>query len=319
MRKSALQERTGQLDWEALRTVLAIAREGSLSGAARRLGVQHSSVFRRLNQIEQRLGLKLFERSRSGYLANAEGEVVMAAALQMEHLAIEAERKVLGRDSRLSGSIRIASSELLATFALAESLRAFSADHPEIEIELVVGNRPADLERREADLAIRATPVPPETLIARQMASVDYAIFASRDQARHTWTFEQARSARWIGLTEDLSHLQIAQWQLKHLAGAFYGLRTDSLAALSAACEQGMGLAVMPRFAISPSAGIAAICLPLDHPRMPVWLLTHPDTRNNARVRALVQHLSETLPEIIRQQSERSPQAEHRFVAPAGI
>src|SRR4051812_12583573 len=104
MRKPTLQERTGQLAWEDLRTVLAVARAGSLSGAARVLTVEHSTVFRRVEGIERRLGIRLFERARSGYLTTAHGDAVVDAAQVMEEAAIAAERRLLGADAQRAGS-----------------------------------------------------------------------------------------------------------------------------------------------------------------------------------------------------------------------
>src|SRR5262249_28097134 len=110
MRKPDLQKRTGQLAWEDLRTVLAVAQAGSLSGAARTLAVEHSTVFRRVADIEGQLGVQLFERTRSGYLVTAHGEALADAARVMEAAALAAERRVLGADARLSGTVRITSS-----------------------------------------------------------------------------------------------------------------------------------------------------------------------------------------------------------------
>src|SRR5215467_1976752 len=114
MSKQGLQKRTQALAWDDLRCVLAVARTGSLSGAARALDVEHSTVFRRLNAIEKRLGVKLFDRTRNGYVATASGELTAAAAGAMEVEALSIERRVLGADERLSGTIRLATSELFA-------------------------------------------------------------------------------------------------------------------------------------------------------------------------------------------------------------
>src|SRR5262245_42515342 len=108
MRKSTLQKRTAALGWDDLRCVLEIARAGSLSGAARALGVEHSTVFRRLNAIEKRLGARLFERTRTGYVPTANGELTAAAASAMEAEALGIERRLLGADERLSGVVRLA-------------------------------------------------------------------------------------------------------------------------------------------------------------------------------------------------------------------
>ena len=127
MSKPDLHERTGRLGWEDLQTVLAVTRAGSLAGAARALNLQHSTVFRRIEAVEQRLRVRLFERARSGWQANAHGETVAEAARVMEEAALAAERRVLGADLELTGSIRIATSELLGGYLLPRPVAGFLA------------------------------------------------------------------------------------------------------------------------------------------------------------------------------------------------
>lgn len=296
MRKPSLHERTGQLSWDDLRTVLAVARAQSLSGAARALGVGHSTVFRRVNDIEERLGTRLFERLREGYLPNAQGEVMAEAAAQMETAAIEAERQVVGADARLQGVIRVASSELLSAGLLTRVLGAFLGEHPDIDVELLVANRHADLSRREADLALRATPKPPPELIGRELTRVDYAVYARRGAYAECSELPALANERWVGLDESLSHLQISEWMRQTYPGVRLTLRSDSLAALIKAVAAGIGISVLPRFAAAQDDGVEQISAPLKDVQMPVWLLSHPDSRGNARVRALSQFLVQQIP-----------------------
>jgi len=296
MRNTSLQIRTGQLDWDDLRTVLAVARTQSLSGAARALGIGHSTVFRRINDIEERLGTRLFERAREGYLPNAQGEVMADAALQMEVAALEAERQVLGADTRLQGVIRVASSELLSAGLLTRVLGAFLVEHPDIDVELIVANRHADLSRREADLALRATAEPPATLIGRELTRVDYAVYSRRGSYGGCAELPSLAGERWVGLDDSLAHLQISQWMRSTYPQVRLALRSDSLAALIKAVAAGIGIAVLPRFAAAQDEAIEQISAPLTDVSMPVWLLSHPDSRGNARVRALTQFLVERIP-----------------------
>lgn len=296
MRNAPLQIRTGQMDWDDLRTVLAVTRTHSLSGAARALGIGHSTVFRRINDIEARLGTRLFERVREGYLPNAQGEVMAEAAQQMEAAALEAERQVLGADTRLQGVIRVASSELLSAGLLTRVLGAFLLEHPGIDVELIVANRHADLSRREADLALRATSEPPAALIGRQLTSVDYAVYARRGAYATCVDLPALASERWVGLDDSLAHLQIAQWMRATYPQVRVALRSDSLAALIKAVAAGIGIAVLPRFAAAQDEGVEQISAPLADVSMPVWLLSHPDSRGNARVRALTAFLVEWIP-----------------------
>src|SRR5258705_1400129 len=178
-RKSNWHERTHSLDWESLRTVLAVARARSLAGAARALDLRHSTVFRRIEEVERRLGQPLFDRNRGGWTANELGETAARAAQAMEEAALEAERRLLGADGRLAGTIRVATTEMIGGYLLARVIHGFLEKHPAMEIELDVSSRSLDLTRREADVAIRANHAPPESLVGRKLASPGYAVYAA--------------------------------------------------------------------------------------------------------------------------------------------
>jgi len=291
-----LQERTGTLDWNDLRTVLAVARAGSLAGAARTLDLRHSTVFRRIEQAEARLGARLFERSRSGWSPNAHGEAVARAASEMEAAALGAERAISGADARLEGTIRIATSELLAGHLLLPLLRQFLENHPGIEIECDVSNRNVDLTRREADLALRATAQPPDTLVGRRVAAMHYAVFASKAVLGRRRGMPVLTELPWVGFDDRIAHFQIAQWFRTALPDVHPRLRLDSMSALMKAAAAGIGAVVLPTFAAAQEPALLRVTLPIQGPEMGLWLLNHPDVRGNARVRALAAYLAQTVP-----------------------
>src|SRR5260221_5714267 len=134
--KSDLHGRTANLDWESLRTVLAVRRARSLAGAARTLELQHSTVYRRIEEVERRLGQPLFDRHRGGWTANALGETAASAAEAMEQAALEAERRLLGADARLEGTVRVAASELIGGYLPARLVPPFLPQHPRAEIRV---------------------------------------------------------------------------------------------------------------------------------------------------------------------------------------
>ena len=308
-----MQERTGPLPWDDLRTVLAIAQARSLSGAARTLQVEHSTVFRRLESIESRLGVALFERSRSGYLANAHGEVVAEAARSIEETALAAERRVLGADTRLTGSVRIATTEMFSAYLLPGALRGFLTAHSEIEIEVVVSNRAVDLTRREADLALRSTNSPPDYLIGRQIGVLRYAVFAARGLLRGRKA-SRLQDFPWIGFDERIADLEIARWLREELPGIKPRLRFDSLPAMMRAATAGLGAAALPVFAASQQPSLVRLTDILERPRVGLWILRHRDLRDSARVRALAQHLARSVPEVLNalQDREGRPRSSRR-------
>jgi DNA-binding transcriptional LysR family regulator len=298
MRKPGLQKRTAALPWDDLRYVLAVARNGSLSGAARGLGTRHSTVFRRLNALEKRLGVKLFERTRAGYAPTMHGEFAAAAARAMEAEAIAVERRMLGADARLAGAVRLATSELFAGFLLPPVLNAFLAEHPQIEIEIDVSSRAVDLGRREADLALRATGTPPDHLQGRVIGELRYAVYGARDLILGADTAKLA-ALPWLGFEDDLAHLAIAQWQRAQSPDKPARVRFSSLAPMLQSVAEGLGVAVLPLFAADHHRGLARLGPVLDQPRVKLWVLSHREVRDNARVRALSRYFAKHLPRVL--------------------
>ena len=299
LQKNTSKARIGQLAWDDLRTVLAIARSGSLSGAARSLDIEHSTVFRRLEEIEKRLGAALFERSRSGYLANAHGEAVADAAKIMEEAALGAERLVLGADAKLTGTVRIATSEMLGAYLLPRLLEEFLDTHPEIEVEVDISNRAVDLTRREADLALRATMIPPEQLVARKVGEVGSALYGTPGLLQRFGSQPALEMLPWIGFGDGMADVLQARWLREQLPQIKPRLRMDSFVAIMETAALGVGIAALPVFAASQESRLVRISEPIETPRMPVWLLTHPDVRGNARVRALLQHVADRTPALL--------------------
>lgn len=294
--KQNLHERTGILDWNDLRTVLAVARSGSLAGAARELDLRHSTVFRRIEDAERRLGARLFERARSGWSPNPQGEVVARAAAEMEAAALGAERSIHGADARLEGSIRIATSEMLAGYLLPPLLAAFLAEHPGIEIEADVSNRNVDLTRREADLALRATSHPPDLLVGRQVAVMRYAVYAPKPLVAGRRRAPVLAELPWVGFDDRIAHFEIARWLRSALPGVRPRLSADSLPAMLKAAAAGVGVAALPVFAASQEPRLVRITPLIEGPQMALWVLHHPDVRGNARVRALAGFLAQAVP-----------------------
>lgn len=322
MKKPGLHQSTGEMDWSDLRTVLAIVRGGGLSGAARDLGTQHSTVFRRLEAIEARLGVKLFERGRSGYRPTAHGDVIADAARTMEDAALAAERRVQGADARLAGTIRIATSEVLASYLLPRLLGDFLNAHPDIELELTVSNRQVDLQRREADLALRATIEPSESLVGRRLATLQYAIFATADvlqsvripsgRAGAGQKPPPLESLPWVGFDSREGDLQIMRALREMLPSIRPRLRADSLMTMLRMAATGAGAVVLPAFAGAQEPCLIRITPVFERPTMDLWLLHHPDVRGNARVRALMQHLADTVPDEITRLVNEGPSCAQR-------
>jgi DNA-binding transcriptional LysR family regulator len=281
--------------WDDLRLVLALVRGGGLSGAARLLGVNHTTVLRRLNTAEQRLGAKLFERMPTGYAPTAAGEEMAEVAAHLEEDILAIERRVAGRDVRLSGTVRCATVDGLADFFLAPLLAAFQDAYPGIVVELLVSERTVNLTRRDADVAIRPTNTPPETLIGRRVGRMTYAVYG---HVRYLATIADAGDPsryRWLGVDEALAGTSLGHWQAAHVSEQAIVLRSNSLKTLLAAVDAGMGVALLPRFFAERLPDLRPILPQMKAPPVDLWILTHPDARRSARVRAFTEFMGERI------------------------
>jgi DNA-binding transcriptional LysR family regulator len=278
------------MEWGDLRIVLAIFRESTLSGAARRLGVTHSTVFRRLGAIEEQMGARLFERFRDGYVPTPAGEAAAEAAARLEDEVLTLERRLSGQDLRPSGVVRITTTDTLGTI-LMRHLPTMRAGHPAIQFEVAISNAMANLTRREAEIAIRPTPEPPEILVGRRIADIAHAIYGSRAYlSRHE---DKDLSAHdWIALDDALASTVIGRWLHENLRGAHITCRVDALPSLRDAALAGLGLALLPCYLGDPASGLRRLTpKTLAEPRSALWLLTHHDLRRTARIRATLNFL----------------------------
>jgi DNA-binding transcriptional LysR family regulator len=278
-------------DWGDLRLVLAVSREGTLSGAARKLGVTHSTVFRRLGAIEQQMGARLFERFRDGYMPTPAGETAAESAARLEGEVLALERRLSGQDLRPSGTVRITTTDTLCAI-LMRHLPAMRALHPEIQFEIAISNAMANLTRREAEIAIRPTLEPPELLVGRRVANIAHAIYGSR--AYLSRREDKDLSAHdWIGLDDALANTVIARWVHENLQRTQITCRVDALPALRDAALAGLGLALLPCYVGDPAAALRRFTpKALAEPRSALWLLTHDDLKRTTRIRATLDFLA---------------------------
>ncbi|MDB2448701.1 LysR family transcriptional regulator [bacterium] len=283
------------LAWDDFRTVQAIARSGSLAGAARYLSVSHATVFRRLNSIEQRLGVTLFERAANGYRATAAGEAMAQVAAGMEVDILALEQRLVGPEPRLTGTVRLTTTDSLLSAVLTPILAEFRRHHPGIELEVVVPGQPFNLSRREADLALRPSNQPPEHLVGRRVGFIRQAVYRRRDleDPQQDW-----RELDWIGPDDSMHYRSLENWLQHNDLVARY--RTDTTNAMLAAVRSGLGVAVLPCYLADAYLGeqhddLVRLGGPLDALGTDLWLLTHPDLRHSARIKALMETLAERI------------------------
>ncbi|WP_419897760.1 LysR family transcriptional regulator [Roseomonas sp. USHLN139] len=265
------------LEWDDFRLILAIAEAQGLPAAAARLGVAHSTVFRRLGQIEALLGTPLFERHRTGYAATAAGEAVVALAARMQSEITELTRQLAGQAVAASGEIRLATSDALLHGLLLPVFARFRAAHPGVRLDIVTGNAAANLSRRDADVAIRASEAPPETLVGRRAGRIAWALYGVAGLAEAT--------APWLAPGDPLAGLPAAGFLRRHVPAGRIAARLDSVLALAAAAEAGIGIAHLPCFLGEARPALHRLAPPEPGLASDLWLLTHPDLRQAPRIR----------------------------------
>lgn len=266
-------------------TVLAITETGTISGAGRKLGVSHATVFRRLAAIEDRLGVALFERSRTGYAPTAAGEVVADAGRRIEADIQAAERRIAGADLRLSGTVRVTTTDALFSELFSPILADFTSSHPDIHLEVTVSNRIYSLSRREADVALRPAEIPPEdTLVGRRIAVIGQAVYASVVNPPTEWANPDIL---WIGPERGMGYRSLEAWMDATGADARCRFRIDSVAGMSAAMAARAGVGVLPCYVGDADPRLVRISAPIPDLATDLWMLTHADLRRTARIRAL--------------------------------
>jgi len=303
------------LDWDDLRHALAIGTAGSLAGAARSLGVNHTTVLRRLDALEVRLGTRLFDRQRSGYQPTEAGLALLEQARHMAARAEEVERVVLGRDRELTGALRVTTAFVVMDHLLPQPLAAFARAYPGIEVEVVenaflvdLASRHTDTDqgwtRREADVAVRLSGHIAEHLVGRQLGMTQCRVYALRGAPglpqEVTAIDVLTRVAPWVAFERDASSRVYDLWLRQRLAQANVRVRVDIFNAKAAMLATGIGVGILPTFMQDKHPELVAVSEPIPELALPVWMVTHPDLRQTARVRAFMRFVGDALAERLR-------------------
>jgi DNA-binding transcriptional LysR family regulator len=282
------------MEWDDVRVFLAVAQARSLSQGARQLGLDRSTASRRISGLERALGTRLFLRTRSGLRLSSSGERLLGHAERMAQEARALEAAAGDAGQRVTGLVRIATTDVLAAWLVRAGLLQVRARHPELEVELLGANRPVDLTRGEAELAVRLAPVKEPSLRVRRLARLPFALFAAEKYLalRGRPRALDALSGHEVLLPSgELAALPETKW-LAARPGVRVALRTSSMTALLTAAEEGHGLAVI---AAPWRASLPGLVRLFDvealAPRR-LWLVMHPDAATRAAVKVVAEHLA---------------------------
>ena len=280
------------MNWDDLRVFLAIADTGSLSGAAKALSNNHSTIYRRLNALEDEIKVRLFDRRATGYALTPAGERMLQLARDADNAIHNIERELAGRDVSPSGVVRVTTPPNIARTIFPAAIKALRKSHPGILVEISVGDSDYDLNRREADLALRATTNPPEHLVGRRVAELSWWFFGSKTQKRKSPASAAAIKGKpLIGADASLMRLKAFRWLDDHYRDDIVA-RANDLSTMAALAGAGVGYALLPSdqtcrevqrlFEVKDFGGA-------------LWLLTHPDLRDVRRIKIVSDALAQAV------------------------
>lgn len=283
------------LSWDDLQVFLAVVRQGSILGAARALGVNHSTVLRRVGSLEETLSARLFDRLPSGYALTSSGSEIAERLAGITEQIDAAHRQLMGVDVEIKGIIRLTSTDTLVHGLLMPLIVRFQERHRGVQVQLVVNNSFLSLSKREADVAIRGSNRPPENLVGRRVGDIQTALYASRAYLKAVGRKASLQDHTWVAPDESLAHLEQAKWLIRNVPAGRIAVRVDSLVGMVDAVVHGAGVGMLLCPLAESRPGLVQLEAPDERLNTQVWILTHPDLKQVARIRAFTQFMFDAL------------------------
>ncbi|KXO07816.1 MULTISPECIES: LysR family transcriptional regulator [Marinobacter] len=286
------------MDWDYLRYIRALAIGGTLAKAGELLGVHQTTVLRRLDQMEESLGVQFFERNRDGLQLTPVGEMAFREAQRLATDVENLERKLVGDDAAPVGKVRVAAEDAMMNELLGPILAELVHAYPDIELEVLTDNDVANLSHREADLTLRPENKPQATLEGERIAAVDSAVYGAARYCRRHRNMDienHPEDCTWILPDESFSHLATGRWYRKHLKNVSSVIRCNSLQSMATLARSGAGLAVLPCYLGEAAKELRRLSDPLEGESVDLWLHVNQDTQQMARVRIVMEFLVERL------------------------
>ncbi|MEB6598796.1 LysR family transcriptional regulator [Klebsiella aerogenes] len=281
-------------NWDDTRIFLAVARSGTLSGAAETMDMGIATLSRRLDRLEKSLAVPLFSRHQSGYRLTDDGEALLARAEALEHAGL-----AFGETARLQGNVaglvRLATSDNLAAYFILPSLNGLMEKYPDLRVEVLSGVQSVNLHRRDADLAIRMVKPESGNLTLKRLGKVGFGLY-SADTGLAGSTDVAFNHAQYIGWPESHQHLPAARWITRTLRGRPCRVEANTLLAQLSAVSAGLGLGVLPHF-MARKNGLQCVNADIGVDQT-LWLVMHSDLAHSRRVRVVADHLIALLDEI---------------------
>ncbi|MBU4060820.1 LysR family transcriptional regulator [Hyphomonas sp.] len=280
-------------NWDDYRYVAVLARTGSLAETSRLLGVDRSTVQRRIRALEHRLGYNLFLRNGARYKALAEAQPILAAARSLESAISPVAAPAAGET--IAGNLSITTTDSIYMSGVSEMIDDFQALHPSLRLNLSVTTRRLALDQLESDVAIRPSDSPPDHFVGRRICDLSFGVYSSRAYLQNNPS-PRREEHTWLTVSDDMSNSPPGRWIEAHVPADRRVLRADTFIAIAEACRLGRGAALLPKSYAIRLPELVCLDHLMDSPHVTgLWLLTHPDMRNNPRVRAFLDFMGQSL------------------------
>jgi len=281
-------------DWNDLRHFLAVARSRNPTRAARWLGVDHTTVRRRIAALEVALKARLFDPGEDGYRLTEQGKRLLESAEAMESLVLEVEGRITDADQSVAGQVRISASHGLGTAFLAPRLGRLCDANPELRLQLITLPRIANVSKREADIAIALEPPSRSREVVRKLTDCDLGLYASKDYLkRHppVRTLDDIQNHRVVGFAHDRPLAPGKEYFARIASALPVQFESNNTVVQTKVVVAGQGIAVLPHFIAAQEPELQPLLRDTFKVRMEYWLIVHPDLRNLARIRAVIDFL----------------------------
>ncbi|MCJ8314462.1 MAG: LysR family transcriptional regulator [Saccharospirillaceae bacterium] len=284
------------MNWDDLKYFLAVAREGSVRAAAKKLEVNHATVSRRIKHFEEALGEQLFDRTQGGYQKTLVAEEIYQEALHLEERMYNVSRKIASNDQTLKGDIRLTVPEGFVETLLIKGLAQFCDTHKQINLEILSSTRTLNLTNREADVAIRICKNPPEHLVGKKIAVMHRAVYIAKTLEDKIHDEDFLKTQNWLGFSSKARKpIGLIAKEYPRFNSRHYFL---DIHLQIAAVKNQMGVGIIPCFAADNDPDLVRLPPYISEPKYDIWLLYHPDLRKSKKIQTFVQFLYEQFKEL---------------------
>jgi DNA-binding transcriptional LysR family regulator len=280
------------VNWDDLKLFLAVSRCGTMSGAAKQLNVQHSTVSRRVRTLEKKLGVELIIRVKGVYELTKAGRQITSTAVRIESEVLGIDGTFLNKDDPLTGKLRVTAISSMASTILMPIFSSFSKTYPQIDLHIMVSNETASLANREADIAIRLTNSPSESLVGKRLVTLVSTVYGSTEYLSHHR--KKKDKLKWIGANCCAYH---KTWTKQSCNSKTHQFNCDDAILIQSAIREGLGVSVIPCFTGDADPLLERYCDPESKFDLGLWVLMHPELKHNARVLAFRNHMIMTINE----------------------